>query len=222
MRWLNRHRRVVAQDNGFWQETPPLDAYALRRSLIHQGRALQLRSPFSWQDYLGALLHFDVPPDAPHRANGDVGDAGERPLRVVYMMFGPGESARWVMQRQPGYAQMAERDARDSHPNALLADGVRYTLLLSELADDEYLEHIVYHELGHLERGHLAQALAMGSGELACASTREPGAVTSEMAIAQRWEQEAELFALTLTRLARGWDPALAPPSMSRFFDFLM
>ena len=217
MRWLTHHRRAVAQDGGFWPGEPPLAARALRKHLIRQGHALHLRSPFCWRDYLGALLHSVVPTDTSHYVfDGNDADS-EPPLRIVSTVFGPGESARWVMRRPPDHtlARMQR-----THPSPLLANGVRYTLLLSELADDEYLEHIVYHELGHLQRGHLAQALALGSETWLCAGA--PGGASAELNLAQRWEQEAELFAVTLTRLARGWDPALAPSTMSRFFDLLM
>lgn len=217
MRWLTHHRRMVAQGGDFSPVESPLDAHALRKSLIRQGHALHLRSPFSWRDYLEALLHDVVSTDTPHRFTYGVDDFIEPPLRIISMVFGPGESARWVMRRQLGHSQVRMQRA---HPSALLENGVRYTLLLSELADDEYLEHVVYHELGHLQRGHLAQALAMGGDMWLCAGA--PGDLNAEMSITRRWEQEAELFAVTLTRLARGWDPALAPSSMSRFFDLLM
>lgn len=217
MRWFTHRRRAVAQDGGFWLGEPLLDARALRKHLIRQGHALHLRSPFSWRDYLGALLHVVVSPDTPSRANDGMKGDTEPPLRIVSMVFGPGESARWVMRRQPDRSQARMQRTR---PSLLLENGVCYTLLLSELADDEYLEHIVYHELGHLQRGHLARALETGGDTWLCAGA--PGASSTELNVAQRWEQEAELFSVTLTRLARGWDPALAPSSISRFFDLLM
>ena len=168
MRWLTHHRHVVAQGGGFSPGEPPLDARALRKSLIHQGRALHLRSPFTWRDYLGALLHVVVPTGvSPSAIDGVDGDT-EPPLRIVSMVFGPGESARWVMRRRPGHSQARMHRTR---PSPLIENGVCYTLLLSELADDEYLEHIVYHELGHLQRGHLAQALAMGGDTWHCTSS---------------------------------------------------
>lgn len=216
MRWLTRRRRAVAQDGGFWQEYPSLDARALRARLIRQCRTLHLQSPFSWRDYLGALLHVAVPAVAPGAFSRD--DRAQ-PFAIRFIAFGPGESARWVMQRQTGEAL---RTARGAHPSPLFADGVRYALLLSSLANDEYLDRIVYHELGHLQRGHLAQALTMGGAELRCGSEDGSGAAVDTMNVTQRWEQEAEGYALTLTRLAHGWDPALAPSTVARFFDFLM
>ncbi|MGH2504968.1 MAG: hypothetical protein ACRDID_20855 [Ktedonobacterales bacterium] len=213
---------MVAQDDDLWLGASPLEARALRRSLIRQSRVLHLRSPFSWRDYLGALLNSAAPPDAQHGVGAyavNLVDDGEQSLRVVPMVFGPGESARWVVQRQSDPARV---ETQHNRTHRLFESGVRYTLLLSDLADDEYLEHIVYHELGHLERGHLSQALAIGSEALLCASADELGEVNGALNASLRWEQEAELFALTLTRLARGWDPALAPSTISHFFDFLM
>jgi len=218
MRWLTRHWCAVAQDDDVWHPMPPLDARALRRSLIHQLHTLHLHSPFSWWDYLGALLRIPGPTSALRRGNVNSDDDGEPPLRIVYMVFEPGESARWVMQRLPNHAQLSQSRC----PYRFLETGVRYTLLLSELADDEYLEHIVYHELGHLERGHLAQSLAMGNEALLCAGADEPDRLPGALTTAQHWEQEAERFSLSLTRLARGWDPAVAPSTMAHFFDFLM
>ena len=216
MRWMARQWHAVAQDGGLWAEESPLNARALRKKLIRQSHALHLQSPFSWRDYVSALFHITVPSLAPC----DPCSSGlNQPLVVASMVFGPGESARWIMQRGPGSAQSTSRGA---HPHSLLVDGVRYTLLLPELPDDEYLEHIVYHELGHMERGHLTRALAMGDAELRCASEDDPSAASDAMNATQRWEQDAELFALTLTRLARGWDPALTPANVAHFFDFLM
>lgn len=217
MRWLTHRRRVIAQDGGLWPGEPPLDARALRKCLIHQSHALHLRSPFSWRDYLGALLHVVVPTYTSHSAIDGVEGDTEPPLRIVSTVFGPGESARWVMRRQPDHTLARTQRA---HSSPLLENGMCYTLLLSERADDEYLEHIVYHELGHLQRGHLAQALALGSETLLCVGA--PDSISAGVNVTRRWEQEAELFAVTLTRLARGWDPALAPSSISRFFDLLM
>ena len=216
MRWMARQWHAVAQDGGLRAEESPLTARALRKKLIRQSHALHLQSPFSWRDYVSALFRIPVPSLAPYALySGGL----KQPLAVTSMVFGPGESARWIMQRGPGSAQSTSRGAP---PQSLLVDGVRYTLLLPELPDDEYLEHIVYHELGHMEHGHLTRALAMGDDELRCASEDDPSAANDAMNATQRWEQEAELFALTLTRLARGWDPALTPANVAHFFDFLM
>lgn len=215
MRWLARGR-AVAQNGGFSQSEPRLTAHALRKQLIRQGRAFHLQSPFSWRDYVEVLFHITVPSITP---GASWSNGPRQPLVVAPMVFGPGESARWVMQQEPASAQDS---SRGTHPQPLLIDGVRYTLLLPDLPDDEYLEHIVYHELGHMERGHLAAALALGGTELWCANEDGPGGAADAINAAWHWEQEAELFALTLTRLARGWDPALAPVNVAHFFDFLM
>jgi len=235
MKMFTRNRRVIAQSDEREQEPPPLSAQALRRRLIRQVRAMGLRSPFSWQDYACALLRIAIDGDAAEKPDTRVACLVEPPVHIAYVTLGPGESARWVIQLLPGQARAADHAAilrrwRPSHQRSgSLLDSVRYTLLLPELAEDEYLEHIAFHELGHWELGHVAQIAqaiepsnAIARNELVCARANDAGGVTSTTYAERRWEQEAELFAVTLTRLARGWDPALAPPNMSHFFDFLM
>lgn len=235
MRMFARQHRAIAQSDEHQQEPPSLNAQALRRRLIRHMRAMRLRSPFSWQDYATVLLHIAVDSDEEAKPDTRVAGQVEPPVHIAYVTLGPGESARWVIQLLPGQARAADHAAilrrwRPSHQRSgSILDSVRYTLLLPELAEDEYLEHIAFHELGHWELGHVVQVARavvssheMVRSALVCARADEAGGVTCATSAEQQWEQEAELFAVTLTRLARGWDPALAPPNMSHFFDFLM
>ena len=172
----------------------------LRRLALYRLVQLGLNTPFTWQAYLGALQRENV--------------AGRRRRRIeiVRIPLPPGTFGQWIVHCQSTAGQIG---GDQEQCDAEFVTQIVESLLVPLNVDDDHLERIVYHELGHRELGHV-QFMTEPGGRWA------GGMVCDAAGRDDLRERDAELFATLLSRLAHGWDPgALHAPRLDSFFDLL-
>lgn len=186
---------------------------ALRRFVLHRLRQLGLSTPFTWQAYVQALQHENS------------AERRERRLAVVRAPLPTGTFGQLVVVRRQStterigaprclphydsYGQLRQFHSDDAGPDEEVVE----SLLVPFDSDDDHLERVVFHELGHRELGHIT---------FETSSAAQPRIFACQQGLLDQRERDAETFATMVTRLSRGWDPGvIRAPCLDRFFDLL-
>lgn len=216
-RWLYRVRKGIrgarsgdGSENAARLAEASTDPGAMRRFVLDRIKQLGLSSPFTWEQYVAALqsaeagarLLFEV-----SRLELGTGNFGYWFVTSAHQIDSSPQEHRAVVQRT------FEHESYPSPRRHVGSQTYHGYLVLPTHVDAEHLERIAFHELGHLELGHIrAQELVSDEPALYSCSDLDGGLR----------ERDAETFATVVMRLARAWDPATArAPSRDNFFDVL-
>lgn len=181
----------------------------LRRFVLHRLRQLGLGTPFTWQAYIEALQHENT------------AERRERRLEVVRAPLPPGTFGQLIVRRQAvtgrigGTWRLTDQDGyeQDHLDRAGPGEEIVESLLVPFDSDDDHLERVVFHELGHRELGHITCETS---------SAARPRVFACQHGSPDQHERDAETFATMVIRLAHGWDPGVIhAPCLDRFFDLL-
>ena len=209
LQWYDALQKRLARDTGGSKSSnireedvlsapSSLSHEAIRTYLLRRLQDLKLTAPFSWPLYFEEVRRSYVRTKIPIRC------IVLKPTSLPQGIF-----AQLVAVAHSSTGDRAVERGVDS------CQDITVTLLISQNADESRIERAVYHEMAHLELGHLWLA-----------STRQSMTpeLTTGLAVTPdpRHERDAELFTTILQRLAHGWDPgALPAPRLEAFFDLL-
>lgn len=169
----------------------------LRAYLLRHLQDLELTAPFSWRAYLDTMKRA-YEQTHPHVR-----------IEITRTHLPQGTFAQWIMSVYP---VTDSREYGMDGPKQRRRQEVSAQLLVAQSSDEAIVERSVYHEVGHLELGHLL--LADAPVFAAPRVTRDAGHEADE--------RDAEHFATILQRLAHGWDPAaLLAPRLDSFFHVM-